>query len=105
MEATKRPWKLSKLSETDRDFAYRIDSAEMFSPCLVYRDGKLNAGIATANARLIVTAVNHFEEMREALEHTLTALQTAPCTCNDDRDCQRCNANRQARALWAKISE
>ena len=68
MNATKRPWKMVKLSEKDRDFAYRIDGAEKFSPCLVYRDGTLNKGTSEANARLIIKAVNNFDAVLEALK-------------------------------------
>ena len=37
-------------------------------------------------------------ELVSALEQCITALSAATCTCNDDRDCQRCHAARKARA-------
>ncbi len=45
-----------------------------------------------ANARLIAAA----PALLEALEETKSALNGVPCSCNDDRGCQRCHAGRKA---------
>ena len=39
--------------------------------------------------------------MLAALRETVSALSAMPCACTEDRDCQRCFANRKARAAIA----
>ncbi len=41
-------------------------------------------------------------DLLDALEQTRSALTGAPCTCNDDRDCDRCYSRRKAKQAIAK---
>jgi len=52
----------------------------------------------SANARLIASAPALLEACKEAL----SAIGAMPCTCNEDRDCQRCHANRKIKTAIAQ---
>ncbi len=58
---TPGPWRAEEtyqgmLTDKFKDFPFSINGADGFQPCLVLGDGKLNAGTAAANARLIAAA-------------------------------------------------
>ena len=69
--------------------------------------GRINVQLTEANAHLIVTAVNHFEEMRGMLEDTRL---NPPCDGASREDTYHWFADfefwcKEARALLAKIKE
>ena len=64
---TPLPWSLQEnyqgpLTDKFKNFPFSV-VGPMFTPCLVYGDGKLNAGTARANGELIVRAVNNHEAL------------------------------------------
>lgn len=78
---TPTPWKVIKnksswmsKSATEHAKKYPFDiEGEMFRPCSVYSDGKLNRGTAKANAQFITLACNHHEELVECLRDVSNA--------------------------------
>ena len=68
MEATKRPWTVQGRNIHHLQFDEPLDARNLVAS--VPNDNPESL----ANARLIVTAVNHFEEMVEALEGSLPLL-------------------------------
>ncbi len=95
MTHTPGPWTIREsVTKPERDFAIMANGgiiAEVFE-----RGGRSHQTHVEveANAKLIAAA----PALLEALETAKSALSGTPCSCNDDRDCQRCHANRQARA-------
>ena len=101
---TPGPWAIVE-TECMKGFPYRIDGSSTdetptgFSPCAVYGDGKLNAGVALANARLIAAAPQLLTALRAYMAWDATDVD-APCVCIGPYLCHRCTA-RQA---WEAIS-
>ena len=70
MEATKRPW-VYKATAGNHDFSVYSETEPARKDVALVRD------FNEANARLIVTACNNFEEMRDALQSALNELSEA----------------------------
>lgn len=96
MDATKRPWAIGEQNEEGQICIYH-NAEPYYSICAVndYPDGE-------ANAHLIVTAVNHFEEMREAINQFVTAYEHRPSHLGNGQARQ---SFEKFRALLAKIRE
>ena len=91
--STKRPWRIDSSKPTSHYPLRILGDGEIAGIC--YR-GDLAQGTYEANARLIVLAVNHFEEMRETLARVMRRHIYPDCGCAVCDD---------ARSLLAKTKE
>ena len=79
MDVTKRPW--TAIKRMAGVVNIEVSALDMRSVIARIRDDELcpeHGGNYEANARLIVLAVNHFEEMREAANALCAAVRLAP---------------------------
>ena len=116
---TRGPWIVSKRMNCPVVRSNGPDADDICTPDLPrFVVGRM--ATAEANARFIAiagTAATEVEDMGfngleavralpetiKTLENTISALKAAPCSCNEDRDCQRCVSWRQARALLLRL--
>lgn len=68
---TPGPWRAIPTTDPfkhGRDFPFRIQGADTFSPCLICGDGADNRGTAAANARLISAAPALLDLLASAID-------------------------------------
>ena len=83
MEATKRPWAVhgTQIVREGEGFEYELASTS---------NSPISREEATANARLIVQAVNLFDDLVEALRDSIENCETCRVRLHPKRRCARC---------------
>ncbi len=92
---TDKPWKLEGIYIRGNP-PYEYDAG--YIGCTIYRKSDQER----FDNGLLMTAA---PDLLEACKEAKPALKAMPCTCNEDRDCQRCHALRKINEAIAKTEK
>lgn len=95
MKYTKGSWEVKNIENAGGDICIMSHNGYVAIAC-TRNEGLINA---EANARLIAAAPDLLQACMEAR----VVLNITPCTCNEDRDCQRCFTLRKINQAIIKV--